>query len=220
MAIYNKETRLSEILMLHPSLIPVINRLGVALGVGDANIEEICKDRGIDCRFFLSVINTFLDEDYFPVNAKDVFTLEKTIEYLEKTDDYYLNVQLPNIERHFDWLIQRSGKENNLEMLRHFFMEMKNHFSETLISEKSELFPILRDHNHKKVNSSKVEAVNVEVEERLQDLLTFFVAHLKGDYDRNLCMAVVTSVFSLYNDICQNNRIRSRILLPALNDIA
>ena len=35
MAVYNKDSRLSEVVMAHPSIIPVINRLGVSLGVGD-----------------------------------------------------------------------------------------------------------------------------------------------------------------------------------------
>ena len=43
-----------------------------------------------------------------------------------------------------------------------------------------------------------------------------FVIHLKGEYDVNLCHAVLVAIMTLQKDIKQNNRIRYRILLPIL----
>ena len=57
---------MSEVVEEHPSLIPVINRLGIRLGLGDKTVEEICKEHSIDTDFLLAVINTFLNEEYFP----------------------------------------------------------------------------------------------------------------------------------------------------------
>ncbi|MDE6299664.1 MAG: helix-turn-helix transcriptional regulator [Muribaculaceae bacterium] len=185
--------------MSHPSLIPVLERLGVVIGVGDDNVEAVCKRKGIDLRFFLSVVNTFLDEQYFPANPRDTFSLEKTIDYLEKTDAYYLGSQLPNIERHFDSLCKKSGGDNNLDMLLNFFNDVAAQLRESV----------------KKGHRERIEAYT-EVEEKLHDLLYFFVAHLHGSYDHNLCVAVVTAIFSLERDISQNNRIRRRILLPLI----
>ncbi len=213
MAIYNKESKLSDAILAHPQLIPVINRLGVGLGVGEQNIGTICLQRDIDVDFFLSVINTFLDEDYFPVNAKDTFTLEKTADYLQKTSRYYLHVQLPNIRRHFESLISRSGKANNLAKLFEFFEETSSLLREAVASDDRELYPAFAEGKAEKETAASVKS-HKEVEEQLHDLLYLFVAHIRGDYDRNLATAVVTSIFSLETDYSQNNRIRRRILLP------
>ena len=35
MALYNGQSRLRDVIFSHPAVIPVINRLGVRLGVGD-----------------------------------------------------------------------------------------------------------------------------------------------------------------------------------------
>ncbi|MEZ3531973.1 MAG: helix-turn-helix transcriptional regulator [Muribaculaceae bacterium] len=218
MAVYNKDSRLSEVVMAHPSIIPVINRLGVSLGVGDDSVGAVCAERGIDSAFFISVVNTFLDESYFPSNSRDTFSLEKTIDYLSKTSVYYLRVQLPNIERHFDSLISRSGTDNNLGLLRHFFTDMRHELVECVNYDERLLFPALRNGNVPSDCNRYVNA-HTEVEEKLHDLLTFFVVHLQGDYDRNLCMAVVSSVFSLQKDVSQNNRIRNRILLPIIREM-
>ena len=51
MAVYNKDSRLSEGCDGSPSIIPVINRLGVSLGVGDDSVGAVCAERGIDSAF-------------------------------------------------------------------------------------------------------------------------------------------------------------------------
>ena len=52
------------------------------------------------------------------------------------------------------------------------------------------------------------------IEELLADLKSIMVKHLSGDYDENLCYAVLFSICSLEKDIKQHNRIRYRILTP------
>lgn len=215
MALYNRESKLSEAILTHPQLIPVVNRLGVELGVGEQTIGTICSRQHIDADFFLSVINTFLDPDYFPMNAKDTFTIEKTVEYLLKTSRYYVYVQLPNIRRHFDSLLSRSGADNNLDRLHSFFEETALQLETIVEQDERKVFPALL----KCVSDDGIDLSaedHSEVEEKLHDLLYLFVAHLRGDYDRNLATAVVTAIFSLEKDYRQNNRIRRRILIPSV----
>ena len=52
------------------------------------------------------------------------------------------------------------------------------------------------------------------IEDKLSDLKNMFVIHLRGDYDRNLCQAVLFAIISFEKDIRQNNRIRNHILYP------
>lgn len=215
MAIYNLNSKLSDAIMRHPSLIPVINRLGVAMGVGDNTIGRICANAHIRSDFFLSIVNTFIDEEYFPINASDTFSLDMMIDYIRKTSRYYRHMQLPNIDRHFQSLMERSGNANNLQMLRRFYDDMKVQL-EWCLDNEEKLFKSLTSCREDIVKSATLVDGYREVEEKLHDLLTFFVVHLQGDYDRNLCMAVVSAIFSLEKDIRQNNRIRNRILIPLL----
>ena len=52
MAVYTKDSRLSEPIFEDPSIVAVINRFGIFLGVGDCTISEICVDAGIDTDSF------------------------------------------------------------------------------------------------------------------------------------------------------------------------
>ena len=92
--------QLSEVVEEHPSLIPVINRFGIRLGLGDKSVKTLCEEHSLDTDFLLTVINTFLNEEYFPEKKLQTFHTSQIIDYLTKTNQYYLRYQLPNIERH------------------------------------------------------------------------------------------------------------------------
>ena len=66
MSIVYSNMQLSEVVEENPSLIPVIHRFGIRLGLGDAMVQEICDTLQLNTDFFLTMINTFLNEDYFP----------------------------------------------------------------------------------------------------------------------------------------------------------
>lgn len=215
MALYNVDSKLADAIMAHPSLISVVNRLGVVLGVGDQSVGAVCAQTHISSDFFLSVINTFIDDEYFPVNARDAFSMEMTVDYLRKTSMYYRQVQLPNIDRHFNSLMARSGSDNNLQLLQRFYSDMREQLEHCLKREEERMAETIEKGEVTPDLEEIVEGYG-EVEEKLHDLLTFFVVHLRGTYDKNLCVAVVTAVFSLEKDIRQNNRIRNRILVPML----
>lgn len=207
------------------SLIPVVNRLGVSLGVGDFSIDEICRRHKIDSAFFLAVVNTFLNDNYFPGEAEVAFPIEMVLDYLSLTDEYYAGVQLPNIARHFNSLLGRSPADNNLPQLSRFFEETSHELLDSISADKESLFPMIcRMRGGERLSEEKVESLKDSlsrkgIAEKVADLASFFVMHLKGEYDRNLCFAVLSAVSQLARDIRQNNRIRERILSPLVEKL-
>ena len=105
--------QMSEVVEEHPSLIPVINRFGIRLGLGDKSVKAICEEYQLDADFFLTVINTFLNEEYFPEKKLQTFHTSQIIDYLTKTNLYYQRYQIPNIERHLGSFISMSTPGNN-----------------------------------------------------------------------------------------------------------
>ena len=126
MALINAETKLCDVILHEPSVIPVINRFGIILGVGDKSIRTVCEEKNLDCEFFVTILNTFINEDYFPENRLKSFCATQIVNYLTQTNAYYEQFQIPNIERHFNFLINQSDSENNnLELMKQFFDELK-----------------------------------------------------------------------------------------------
>ena len=67
------------------------------------------------------------------------------MDYLTKTNIYYECFQLPNIERHFNSLIQHSGTSgNNLELIHQFFLKVKNELLSRIEHDRAVWFPEIK----------------------------------------------------------------------------
>lgn len=220
MALLHPDSRLCDAILRDTSLIPVIARFGVSLGMGEKSIATVCKEHNLDADFFVTILNTYSDEEYFPEKHLQSFCIESIIDYLTKTNAYYSRFQLPNIERHFMRLIELSGSEsNNLGRVYDFFVTVRNELMMRIDSDHKQWFPLLQSRLKDCTEPLTIEPITSlqptdAVEEKLNDLLSLIVKHLTGGYDINLCHAVIFALTSLLNDIRQHNRIRNRILRP------
>lgn len=218
--IYTKESKLSEPIFQDPNIIAVINRFGIFPGVGDCSISEVCSREGLNVTFFLAVLNLYLNHDYFPsISAEDI-EIEEVVNYLVKTDRYYVDIQLSNIDRHFNILLSRMEKEespaSNLRMLNMFFQEVKAELTNLVNKDLEQWFPnILRGEYS---DFCAMQNSEETLEDKIFDLISFFVVHLKGEYDPNLCVAVISAICVLDRDIKQTNRIRQRLLRSMLGN--
>lgn len=220
---------MSEVVEEYPSLIPVINRFGIRLGLGDKSVLTICDEYGLDADFLLAVINTFLNEEYFPEKKLQTFHTSQIIDYLTKTNQYYQRYQIPNIERHLGSFISLSTPANHtLNLIGKFFSSFKEELTERIKKDETIWFPYCLSLSNKLndySNDKQKEALHLGSEQRLEDpiealladLKSIMVKHLSGNYDENLCYAVIFAISSLEKDIKQHNRIRYRILTPMVS---
>lgn len=228
MALVYPNIQMSEVVEEHPSLIPVLNRFGIRLGLGDKSIADICQEHRIETDFLLTVINTFLNEEYFPENKFRAFHTSQIIDYLTKTNQAYARYQLPNIERHLESFISMSAPGNpSLSLIGRFFSSFKEELLTRIEGDDTEWFPYCLSLCEKVAGNSPIDAaqevVNLQadnlgnedpIEALLADLKSIMVKHLSGEYNENLCYAVIFAISSLEKDIKQHNRIRYRILTP------
>lgn len=222
MPVYSRDSKLCDVILYDPSVIQVVNRFGVYLGVGDSTIKTMCETHEIDETLFLAIVNTYLNRNYFPEGIEGRVSLQRLLDYLEKTDYYYSHVLLPNIDRHFSLLMSKSDskdKSSNLSLLQKFFIEVKEELLGVINTDLTHWFPVLRNNDVMSDIKGASESLrmpydNHVLEEKISDLINFFVIHLRGIYDHNLCVAVVSALVTLEKDIQQNNRIRDRILKP------
>ncbi len=217
MALIRSTTQLCDVIISEPGIIPVINRFGIMLGTGDKTISEVCDTHGLDTEFFLTILNTYINEEYFPEKILKSFQASTIVTYLQETYASYLHFQIPNIERHFHMLIERSGTNNNLGLMLKFFNELKQNLTDRIAFDNEQWFPsILSAEKNGLTNDDKVVDAwdNTTIEDKLNDLKNMFVIHLSGEYEPNLCYGVIISIITLEKDIRQNNRIRDRILRP------
>lgn len=221
MPLVTHDTILSDLIAGEPSIIPVLNRFGIYLGCSDYTVRAICLRHNIDEVFLITILNTFINDEYFPESRLKTFCASTITGYLRQTNEGYLRISLPNIERHFKSLISLSGtQDNNLSMIYDFFRGLHADIM-ARIKDDGQWFDSIdgmeRDiaANGWTLSHCAVTAdADLSIPDKLHDLKNIFIRHLEGRYDANLCYAVIVSVLALEKEVRQNDRIRNRILLP------
>ncbi len=215
-----RDTRLHDIVLYDPTIVTVFYRFDIELGLSDHTVASICAAKNIDINFFLAILNTYLSPSYFPESELAKFNASDIVNYLSQTNVFYEQFQIPNIERHFGFLLKKSESSNsNLALMMRFFVEVKNELLQRIAVDRNQWFPELLELYSKNPNIQLIDNLDLEeesdpVEDQIDDLINMFVIHLKGVYDHNLCQAVLISLVNFKKDITQNNRIRNRILKP------
>ncbi|MBS7119950.1 MAG: LuxR family transcriptional regulator [Dysgonomonas sp.] len=164
------------------------------------NYLLICLEHKLNPDFFLAILNTYLNEDYFPEKLLQGFDVDLVSNYLKQTDGYYIHAQIPNIEKHLNAFIAMSDPNNTqLLLIRKLFFK----FKEELLH---------------RINSGLLDDDTSYA--LLLDLKNILIKHITGSFNENLCFAVVFAVDTLLNDLGKHNRIREKILKPMISKLA
>jgi DNA-binding NarL/FixJ family response regulator len=200
MILLKPQSVMAEALSEHNELIPVLNRFGMRLGVGDKTVLDLCEEHQLNPDFILTVLNVYLDESYIPDASLALFDTGLIADYFHHTVENYIQELVPNIEKHLNAFIAISGAENKeLGMLRLLFLRFKERMTQYL----------------QKTSDFKEELPD----DLLHDLKNILIKHLSKAFNQNLIYAVVFSVHSLEKDLAAHNRLRNKVLRPKLNEL-
>lgn len=219
MLLVYEDMPLSEVVEENVELIPVLDRFGITLGLSDKTAGEICAEKGVETGFFLAVVNNFLNPDYFPEKQLKTSGIGVITDYLLRTEKYYMEYQLPNIEAHLGRLINGCPSSQALGALRILLSSFRESLSRAVRYDTDVWLPycasLPADGKGNAADAPRyddcayVEGMNI-----LHEMKGVMVRHLSGDYDRNLCYAVIFSISSMEKDISMHHRIHGRILRP------
>ena len=216
---------MAEVLTENYHLLPVINRFGIQLGFGDATVEEICQKYEINTDFFLAIINTFHNENYFPEQKMQEFNPLKIVDYLRKTHDYYLTVIIPGMENILEKLIESCSLNcEKMKPIRKFYQKYKEELLAHIQDEEQNVFPYIIDLvRNKKISDGysihTFEKEHTNVDMKLNDLTMLFLKYLDPVYDNTLCNEFLITLLRFEKDLKNHARIEDYVLVPAVESI-
>ncbi len=192
---------MADVLAEHCELIPVLNRFGIRIGVGDHTLLELCEADELNVDFILTVLNVYLNDSYLPDTSLTLFDAGLIADYFQRTVENYIEVLVPNIEKHLNAFIALSGSESSeLSMLRQLFLRFRERMTGYL--------------------QQMAEDENDDLpDDLLHDLKSILIKHLSREYNQNLAYATIFSVHSLEKDLAAHNRLRNKVLRPKLNEL-
>jgi len=90
--------KMADLVHMNYLLVSVINRFDISLGFGESTVSEVCEKHNVSVDFFITIVNSFHDPNYFPERNLQDFSIQFIVDYLGKTHRYYLEEKIPEIE--------------------------------------------------------------------------------------------------------------------------
>ncbi len=228
-----KNMKMADIIHLNYQLLPVINRFGIELGFGNLCVCEVCEKHKIPVGFFLEIVNTFHDENYFPDKQLQMFSVSLIVDYLKRTHHYYLENKLPRIENLINQLVEQCSdtRKKYVFALKKFFNQYRQEIYNHIKREEEVVYPyvyqiekaIQDEQVNEKLNESmktysiKNFAIEHEnVSEKLYDLKNIIIMYLPPPKNTDLCNTILFEVFMLEKDLDDHQRIEDKVLIPKI----
>ena len=221
--LFSSDSRLSDLITAHPSLLALLTRLGISLGFGDRSIADVCESSGIDTDFFLLICNVYTFNNYVPSTAAILGTdMTGLVPYLEKSHRYYVDKRLPHIESHLDAIAQNLGGRIG-QVFISFFKEYKNEVETHFNHEERDVFPHIRAlmAGERDATYSIGEFIDThsDIEGKLDDLLNIVFKYLPPQVDDDNVLDVVYDILRLREDLKKHTFIEEKIMVPLVQHL-
>ncbi|HBH49033.1 MAG TPA: hypothetical protein DDX98_10355 [Bacteroidales bacterium] len=231
-----ESTKLADVIHHNYLLLPILNRFNIQLGFGNKTVKEICSEQGVHLQFFLEIVNSFLDNDYFPETELQSFPLKYIIDYIKRSHVFYVEFKVPQIEKLIAELLEKASVENrqSYKLIQNFFIEYKAELIEHIDKEEDNIHPYVLKLDeaiqNNKVDSElralvKKESITLyaddhdNIEDKLFDLKNLMIKYLPPTEDYSLSNAILYELFRLERDLGDHSRIEEKVLIPKVEAI-
>jgi regulator of cell morphogenesis and NO signaling len=228
---FTANTKMADIIHENYLLLPILNRFDIHLGFGDKNVREICRDQEVNIDFFLVIINSFHDHNFFPEEHLKSFPIALILDYIKKSHSYYLNYKVPQIEGLINKLVAsaESHQRKHFELIAKFFDQYKEELITHIQDEDNRIFPYVstidklytsentNDAHRKLIREntiSKFASEHSNIEDKLFDLKNIMIKYMPPVKDYSLYNALLIEIFRLERDLNDHARIEDNVMVP------
>lgn len=218
---YGETDKMSDLVADHYSMLLVMHRFGIAMGIGEKNIREVCRLNGVDCDTFLTVVNFLLDENGMLPNVSKCLSVETLTDYLQRSHDYFLNFRLPHIRRKLKEAIAGCPDDVAFVILK-FFDEYASEVNKHMQYEEKIVFPyvrsLVRGEKGLKYNIGIFRKKHDQIDLKLNELKNILIKYYPGP-SSNLLNSVLFDIFSCEKDLASHCMMEDRLFVPAILEI-
>ena len=195
---YRETDKMSDLICENYPMVLVMSRFGIALGFGEKNIGEVCRQNGVDACTCLSI--------------------ENLIRYLHNAHDYFLNFRLPHIRRKLVDAI--SGcPEDVAFVITKFFDEYAEEVNKHMSYEERAVFPyvlnLLEGKRDPKYNITIFRKRHDQIEMKITELKNILIKYYPGA-GTNMLNSVLFDIFATEEDLASHTRVEDYLFVPAI----
>ena len=216
---YRETDKMSDLICENYPMVLVMSSFGIALGFGEKNIGEVCRQNSVDACTFLTVVNFLTQDVSAPVmNVDKCLSIEALITYLHNAHDYFLNFRLPHLRRK---LLESIGEcpQDVAFVIQRFFDEYAEEVNKHMSYEEKVVFPYVRDLlkgvKDPKYNISIFRKRHDQIEMKIVELKNILIKYYPGP-GSNLLNSVLFDIFATEQDLASHNHVEDYLFMPAI----
>ena len=137
---YSESSKMCDVISDEPSLLQLMSRFGIPLGVGELTVNEVCENNKVDTTTFLAVANFMKHGRDVVEHYIDKLSVSALIAYLSQAHNYFLDFQLPNIRRKLLEAIDCSQQNEVAYLILKFYDEYMSEVRRHMQHENSKIF--------------------------------------------------------------------------------
>lgn len=219
---YTETDKMYDLITADYSMLLVMHRFGIAMGIGEKSIKEVCKQNNVDCKTFLAVVNFLVDDTLLLPDAGKELSIESLVGYLQRSHDYFLNFRLPHLRRKLEKAIEADCPQDVAFVILRFFDEYAAEVNKHMAYEEKTVFPYVRDLIHgqkdRKYNIGIFRKRHDQVDSKLTELKNILIKYYPGA-SSNLLNTVLFDILSCEKDLASHCKMEDYLFTPAILEI-
>ncbi|MCM1451711.1 MAG: helix-turn-helix transcriptional regulator [Clostridium sp.] len=210
---YKPTDKMSALINANPLLIMAMSRFGISLGFGDATVQQICDDQGVDCPTFLAVANFI---SFGSIDTANV-DLSSLMYYLEHAHTYFLDFNLPLIRRKLIEAIDCSGRDELAMLILKFYDEYVDEVSRHMHFEDATVFKYVKSMLQGQLDGnysvSAFASGHHSIHSKLKELKDIIIRYLPQK-ENNLLNAVLFDIINCEQDLIAHCLVEDKLFVP------
>ncbi len=218
--LYTPSTQMCDIISDEPTLLQMMSRFGIPLGVGEASVHEICEQNGVDTLTFLAVAN-FMKHSEVPATSLDKVSPRALMTYLRQSHDYFLHFQLPGIRRRLLDAIDTSRQNEVAYLILKFYDDFMNEVRRHMENENSKIFgyvdKLLQGETSANFSIHQYARNHVGMDRKMQELKNSLIKYHTPQCDKAPLLAdVLLDIFHCERDLRLHCHLEDQLFIPVV----
>ena len=209
-----------DVICDEPSLLQMISRFGIPLGVGEQTVRQVCEAHGVDTPTFLSVANFIRRGARGAAESIDRVSVECLTNYLKQAHSYFLDFQLPTIRRKLLEALDCSQPGEVSYLILKFYDDYMGEVRKHMQHENRKVFgyveELLNGHRTGEYTISQFARGHSCIDVKLQELKNIIIKYYAPTEQAELLNNVLFDIFTCELDLRIHCQVEDDIFVPAV----
>lgn len=217
---YKETDHMCDVICDKPSLLQMLSRFGIPLGVGDQTVRQICEAHNVDTPTFLSVANFIRRGARGAADSIDQVSVKCLTNYLKQAHSYFLDFQLPNIRRKLLEALDCSQTGEVSYLILKFYDDYMSEVRKHMQHENRKVFgyveQLLQGRRTNDYSISQFARGHNSIDVKLQELKNIIIKYYAPTEQAELLNNVLYDIFTCEADLRIHCQVEDDIFVPAV----